>query len=184
MIQQKALNIIHRTFVTALQQLNVPPMQIAFAPEPMGQRFPTKDNAMEVASDVASGKAIVHINEDWANTCLQTYPFDLHFLAAHEARHIYQDYQISLLQQQQPTSEEPALIQSWIDNKGNYHRNTGPDSFEAYICQPIEVDANAYANLYVMLHRIGQPRMSAESDALETQRLKEIANQFGFTISE
>lgn len=51
MIQQKALNIIHRTFVTALQQLNVPPMQIAFAPEPMGQRFPTKDNAMEVASD-------------------------------------------------------------------------------------------------------------------------------------
>lgn len=114
----------------------------------------------------------------------QTYPSDLHFLAAHEVRHIYQDYQISLYSRKQPTSKNPALIQSWIDNKANYHRNTGPDSFTTYICQPIEFDANAYANLYVMMHRIGQARMSAESDTLETQRLKEIANQFGLEIGE
>ena len=177
MVDPNAKRIIENSFRDAMSLLKMSAETIQFQYEPIGGRFKTMENSME------TNPTTVFVNENWANECILNYQFDLFFLPAHEARHQYQKLQIEKFCKGLQTNEDPELIQSWINNNKDYKRNEGPESFPAYITQPVEVDANAFANFYVMLRNIGQPRMSKESDILETQRLMEIAKQFGAVIS-
>ena len=78
--------------------------------------------------------------------------------------------------------EDRALVVSWMVNIQNYQRNLGCNTVLPYQRQPVEVDANAFANFYVLVKGIGGARVPAESDDLVTQRLKEIAAQYGMVI--
>lgn len=180
MIDSKAKQILENTFRDALAMMKLPPFPYTFVYEKIGERFKTMDNAEEVS--IAERK--VYINEDWANNVIKTYPYDLYYLMAHEARHVYQQIQISQLHSGRPFTESPALIVSWEDNYLHYQRNEGGDTVKPYHRQPVEVDADAFANFYVLKRGIGQARISDDADELVTQRLKEIAAQFGLTIHE
>ena len=72
-----------------------------------------------------------------------------------------------------------------VDNTNHIiyvQRNLGGNTVLPYQRQPVEVDANAFANFYVLVKGIGGARVPAESDDLVTQRLKEIAAQYGMVI--
>ena len=178
MIESKAKKILEETFKDALAMLELPPFPYTFIYERMGQRFLTMDNAEEV--DNVSH--IVYINEDWANARIKDYSYDLYYLMAHEARHVYQHMQILLYFKGRTTREPLSLVLSWRDNFQNYIRNEGWGTIKPYHCQPVEVDADAFANLYVLVKRIGPASIPEDSDSLIVQRLKEIASQYGLII--
>lgn len=178
MIDSKAQQILETTFLDAISMLGLPPIPYSFRYEKIGGRFQTMDNAEEVDNV----NRIVYINEDWANQMVKVFEYDLHYMMAHEARHAYQEIMMRLLQSGRQTKEPAALIVSWIDNKQHYVRNQGGATLRPYHRQPMEVDADAFANFYVLVKRIGQARIPEDSDDLVTQRLKEIAAQYGAQI--
>ena len=156
MIDSKAQQILETTFLDAISMLGLPPIPYSFRYEKIGGRFQTMDNAEEVDNV----NRIVYINEDWANQMVKVFEYDLHYMM----------------------KEPAALIVSWIDNKQHYVRNQGGATLRPYHRQPMEVDADAFANFYVLVKRIGQARIPEDSDDLVTQRLKEIAAQYGAQI--
>ncbi len=178
MIDSKAKQILESTFWDVLALMKQPPLPYTFVYEEIGGRFKTMDNAEEVS--IAEMK--MYINEDWANKMVKDYEYDLYYMMAHEARHVYQQIQISQLRSGRQYTETPALIVSWEDNFLHYQRNEGGDTVKPYHRQPVEVDADAFANLYVLLKGIGQARISDDADELVTQRLKEIATQYNLEI--
>ena len=180
MINSKAKQILETAFQDAISKLGLLPIPYTFCYEKIGRRFPTMDNAEEVDNV----NRIVYINEDWANQMVKVFEYDLHYMMAHEARHVYQDIVIRMFQCGQSVKEPAALIVSWIDNKQHYVRNQGGATVKPYHCQPIEVDADAFANFYVLAKGIGQARIPEDSDEQVTQRLKEIGAQYGVTINE
>lgn len=180
MIDNKAKHILESTFQDALGMLGFPPLPYTFSYEKIGKRFLTMDNAEEVDNV----NRIVYVNEDWANQMVKVFAYDLYYMMAHEARHVYQEIMMRMFQSGQQTKEQDALIVSWINNKQNYVRNQGGATVKPYHCQPLEVDADAFANFYVMMRRIGGARVPQDSDELVTQRLKEIGAQYGVTIGE
>ena len=180
MIDNKAKKILENTFRDALGMLKLPPLPYTLCYEKIGQRFQTMENAEEVDNV----NHIVYINEDWANQMVKVFEYDLYYMMAHEARHVYQEIIIQQFHKRQPAKENEALIVSWIDNKQNYIRNEGGATERPYHRQPLEVDADAFANFYVLAKGIGVARVPEDSDELVTQRLKEIGAQFGVRISE
>ena len=180
MIDNKAKQILETTFRDALEMLGLPPLPYTFCYEKIGQRFQTMDNAEEVDNV----NRIVYINEDWANKMVKVFEYDLFYMMAHEARHVYQEIIIQQFHRRQPTKENEALIVSWIDNKQNYIRNEGGVTVKPYHRQPLEVDADAFANFYVLAKEMGEARVPDDSDELVSQRLKEIGAQYGVRISE
>lgn len=179
MIDSKAKQILETAFQDAISMLGLLPIPYTFCYEKIGPRFPTMDNAEEV-----DNVNRIDINEDWANQMVKVFEYDLHYMMAHEARHVYQEIVIRMFQSGQSVKETAALIVSWIDNKQHYVRNQGGATVKPYHCQPIEVDADAFANFYVIKKQIGGARIPVDSDELVTQRLKEIGAQYGVTIGE
>ena len=180
MIDSKAKQILETTFQDAISMLGLLPIPYTFCYVKIGPRFPTMDNAEEVDNV----NRIVYINEDWANQMVKVFEYDLHYMMAHEARHAYQEIVIRMFQSGQSVKEPAALIVSWINNKQHYVRNQGGATVKPYHCQPLEVDADAFANFYVMMRRIGGARVPVDSDEQVTQRLKEIGAQYDVTIGE
>lgn len=178
MIDKKAKQILETTFQDAISMLGLPPIPYTFCYEKIGRRFQTMDNAEEVDNV----NRIVYINEDWANQMVKVFEYDLHYMMAHEARHVYQEIVIRMFQNGQSVKEPAALIVSWINNKQHYVRNQGGATVRPYHCQPLEVDADAFANFYVLAKGIGQARIPEDLDELVTQRLKEIAAQYNVII--
>lgn len=180
MIEPKAKQIIEETFKRALAMLMIPPLPYSFVYEKMGVRFQTIENAEEVDNL----NRIIYVNEDWANDRLVRFPYDLYFLQAHETRHIYQHIQINLLASGGQLNEDRALVVSWIQNFQSYQRNEGGNTIRPYHRQPVEVDADAFANFFVLVNGVGQARIPDDSEDLITQRLIEIGHQFGVNIGE
>ena len=180
MIDSKAKMTLESAFQDAIKMLGLPSIPYAFRYEQMGCRFKTMDNAEEVDNS----NHIVYINEDWANQMVKAYEYDLHYMMAHEARHVYQEVIMKMFLSGQLKNEPEALVVSWISNKQNYVRNQGGATVKPYHCQPLEVDADAFANFYVMIKQIGGAKIPSDSDELVTQRLKEIAVQYGAEIRE
>ena len=178
MIDNKAKHILETTFQDAISMLGLPPIPYTFCYEKIGHRFPTMDNAEEVDNV----NRIVYINEDWANQMVKVFEYDLRYMMAYEARHAYQEIVIRMFQCGQSVKEPAALIVSWIDNKQHYVRNQGGATVKPYHCQPLEVDADAFANFYVIKKQIGRARIPVDSDELVTLRLKEIAAQYNVII--
>lgn len=178
MIEPKAKLILEETFQDVLTMLGLPPLPYTFVYEKMGGRFLTMENSEEVDNT----NHIIYVNEEWANAMLKDCPYDLYYLQAHEARHVYQHMQVILMRTGGQPKEDRALVVSWMVNIQNYQRNLGGNTVLPYQRQPVEVDANAFANFYVLVKGIGGARVPAESDDLVTQRLKEIAAQYGMVI--
>lgn len=108
----------------------------------------------------------------------------MYYLMAHEARHVYQHMQILMLLNGKQSIESSSLVMSWMNNFQNYIRNEGGKSVMLYHRQPVEVDADAFANLYVLVNGIGPAKIADVSEELVTQRIKEIGAQYGLTINE
>lgn len=179
MIESKAKQIIESTFSNVLTALNYPNYPIVFRYEKIGGRFLTIDNSAEYDSK----NRTVFINEDWANNRIETFPYDLYYISAHEARHVYQHIQIELLLSNNTIREDRKLIETWMNNFRNYIRNQGGNTIAPYHRQPVEVDADAFANVYMLING-KECRVPVESDDLVSKRIIEIGNQLGFTIQE
>lgn len=86
MIEPKAKQILEETFQDVLTMLGLPPLPYTFVYEKMGGSFLTMENSEEVDNT----NHIIYVNEEWANAMLKDCPYDLYYLQAHEARHVYQ----------------------------------------------------------------------------------------------
>ena len=178
MVDEKAREIIETTFHDAIKVLGLSSIQYDFSYEKMGVRFRSIDNAAEVDNENRN----VYINEDWANHRVKEFEDDLYYIMAHEARHVYQEIIMGMYKSGQQTDEQDELVKSWINNKNNYIQNQGGSTVKPYYCQPLEVDADAFANFYMLAKEIGQPRFPKESDELVERRLNEIAAQYGYKL--
>lgn len=177
MINQEAKKILENTFKDAIKMLGLKDCNIHFVYECIGTRFLTTNNSSELSGDT------LYINECWANDVVKSYKYDLYFMMAHEARHLYQLFNVNAINNSQIHSEKNIeLVKKWEDNFSNYTRNSGNLSKKDYVCQPVEVDANAFACFYCLFKRKGQPRIAPEADELTTNRLFEIAESYGVTL--
>ena len=129
---------------------------------------------------------VMYINEEWLDYVLSIKDtYDPMFLMAHEARHIYQKQVIDDYKQRGRSCELPNIVQGWINNISCYIRNEGGDSQAVNASQSIEIDANAFACVYLLYKKNLMPRISPSCEKEVLKRMKEIGHKlWKITISE
>lgn len=180
MIRPSVQKILQNVFLSAISFLNIPSYKYRLVFERKGVHLNNDDVCV-----ADNAKRVIYIDEDWANHCVEiNFEYDLHFLMAHEARHIYQFVMMERLRKKKEIKEPVEVVQSWIINEMAYKRDVGDDTKAIYKSQPVEVDANAFASFFVMMRYNESPSFSKEAEDLEKKRLYEIAAFYGATITE
>lgn len=180
MIKPKAQKILLQSFQAAIDFLSIRSYKYQLIFEKKGLNLKNDDVCITDYS-----KRSIYIDEDWANHSLEIdFEYDLHFLMAHEARHIYQNVIIERYRKKKDIKEPLNVVLSWLGNEMTYQRDTGDGTNRIYKRQPIEVDANAFASFFVMMKYDESPSFSKEAEELEKERLYAIANFYGATIYE
>lgn len=180
MISSKAKKILEKAFTDALSFLHVASYRYKFVFECPGFHVNDKDVCI---SDHQN--RILYINEEWANKSVskKELEYDLYFLMAHEARHIYQYVMTERYRKNKPLNEPIKIICAWISNQSNYIRDKGSDTTIRYRNQPLEIDANAFASFFVIKTYNLKATFSKNVEELEETRLYEIAEFYGYSLS-
>ena len=168
--------ILEGIFYDALKDLGITGAVYSFTYERIGGRFKSIENSCEVSGTT------IYVNEDWAEYCVVEYKYDLSFIMAHEARHVYQQNEVMMYRNNGTYCEGVNRIELWAQEFQHYIRNIGPQTFEAHSKQDVEIDANAYAALFCMLRGEGQPRFASCVDKECTERFIELAERKGLTV--